>query len=229
MKNKYSVKLFISLILLLSTLLFLSCKKENTESSLVEDIDGNVYKTVQIGTQVWMAENLKVSRYRNGDSIPNIKEITQWRNLVTGAYCDYNNESANSVTYGRLYNWFTLTDSRNIAPTGWHVPTITELKTLDDYLGGSTIAGGKLKETGTIHWNSPNTGATDESGFSALPAGARFGNGLFSDIGNFIVLWASTEHSTTYGSAYRIDYNSNVSILGYGTKQNGLSVRCLKD
>ena len=152
------------------------------ETGTVTDIDGNTYQTVKIGDQWWMAENLKVTCYRNGDAIPNITDGTTWASLSTGAYCEYNNDINNVATYGRLYNWYAVTDSRNIAPAGWHVPSDAEWKQLEMYLGMSqseadatgwrgTDEGGKLKEVGTMHWNSPNTGATNESGFTALPGG----------------------------------------------------------
>jgi len=168
----------------------------------VTDIDGNVYKTVKIGNQWWMAENLKVTRYRNGDPIPNITDNHTWVDLSTGAYCNYNNDISNVATYGRLYNWYAVDESRNIAPAGWHVPTDDEWKQLEIYLGMSpteadethwrgTDEGGKLKETGTTHWYSPNTGATNESGFTALPGGYRVSGG-FSSLGFGAYFWSST-------------------------------------
>lgn len=137
----------------------------------VTDYDGNVYQTVLIGDQCWMMENLKVTHYRNGDPIPHVTDGVTWGNLTSGAYCNYNNDEGNVATYGRLYNWYAVDDSRNIAPAGWHVPSDAEWQTLVDYLGGDAVAGGKMKEAGTTHWASPNTGATNESGFTALPGG----------------------------------------------------------
>jgi uncharacterized protein (TIGR02145 family) len=143
----------------------------DVETNTVTDIDGNIYHTVTIGTQVWMVENLKTTKYRNGDPIPNVTG-NAWAALTTGAYCWYNNDAATyKATYGALYNWYAVADSRNIAPTGWHVPTDAEWTTLTTFLGGESVAGGKLKETGTNHWTSPNTGATNETGFTALPGG----------------------------------------------------------
>jgi uncharacterized protein (TIGR02145 family) len=121
-----------------------------SSSGTVTDIDGNVYQTVTLGGQVWMAENLKVTRYRNGDPIPCVNDASAWSGLSTGAYCHYNNDFNNAAIYGRLYNWYAVSDSRNIAPGGWHVPTDTEWQTLVDLLGGSSVAGGKMKTTGTI-------------------------------------------------------------------------------
>ena len=138
----------------------------------VVDIDGNVYNTVTIGTQVWMVENLKTTKYRNGDAIPNVTGNASWVALSTGAYCWYNNDAATyKATYGALYNWYAVGDSRNIAPSGWHVATDSEWTTLSTFLGGESIAGDKLKEIGTSHWLSPNTGATNSNGFTAFPGG----------------------------------------------------------
>jgi len=126
----------------------------------VVDIDGNFYHAVAIGTQVWMAENLRTTKYRDGSPIPNVTDSSVWILTTEGAYCNYNNDTTHSNTYGRLYNWYAVIDTRNIAPEGWHVPTQDEWNTLVQFLGGGAVAGGKLKETGTAHWNSPNRGAT---------------------------------------------------------------------
>ena len=171
---------------------------QEKENLTVTDIDGNIYNSVTIGNQVWMAENLKTTKYQNGEAIPNVTDDTEWSNLVTGAYSDYNNDPSNSDTYGRLYNWYAVDDSRNICPSGWHVPNYSEWTTLENYLGGYLVAGGKLKETGTTHWSSPNTGATNETGFTALPAGGRGSNpGDFIYLGERAVWWTSKD-SVTY-------------------------------
>jgi len=196
----------------------------------VTDIDGNVYNTVTIGTQVWMVENLKTTRYRNGDAIPNVTDATAWTTLTTGAYCSYNNNAATyKATYGGLYNWYTVSDSRIIAPVGWHVPTDSEWTTLTTFIGGESIAGGKLKETGTTNWASSNSVATNEFGFTAVPGGSRLDDGLFYDIGSFGYWWSSTEYSTTSSWYRNMGYNnSNVNKVIH-RKQNGFSVRCLRD
>lgn len=170
-----------SSLLILEVMLIASlsgCNKENPtgneSNATVKDIDGNQYQTVKIGSQVWMKENLKVTRYRNGDPIPRVTVNSEWVDLATGAYCAcYNDEGTTAFTYGYLYNWYAVDDRRNLAPAGWHVPTDAEWQILMDYLGGEILAGGKLKETGTSHWASPNTGATNESGFTARPGGIR--------------------------------------------------------
>ncbi len=147
----------------------ISCKKDNST-----DPDNNNYGTVTIGTQVWMTRNLDVDHYRNGDPIPEVKSASLWKSLTTGAWCYFKNDKDSGVTYGKLYNWYAVNDPRGLAPVGWHIPSDAEWSTLSAYLGGDSIAGGKLKESGTSHWNIPNTGATNVSGFSALPGGWLF-------------------------------------------------------
>jgi len=194
----------------------------------VTDYDSNVYKTVKIGDQWWMAENLKVTHYRNGDPIPNVTDATEWNALTTGAYCNYDNNSSNAEIYGRLYNWYAVTDS-NIAPEGWHVPSDAEWETLVNYLGGGSVAGGKLKETGTTHWNSPNEGATNESGFAALPGGYRYVNGYFYYLGDFAHVWSSTEYGSYSAWARKLYYGgAHVNRYDY-YKQDGFSVRLVRD
>ena len=209
-----------------------SCKKENNNNptATVTDTDGNVYHTVKIGTQVWMVENLKTTKYRNGDPIPNIQDDAFYTQ-VNGAYCDYDNDPSNSAIYGRLYNWPAVNDNRNIAPIGWHVPTDTEWSTLtyflaDDYV--ESVAGGKLKEAGTSHWLNPNTGATNSTGFTALPNGSTDGF-RFKYMGEWAEFWTSTAYA---GRTAYVRYIRNVdSKVGrtYWSTSNGLSVRCIKD
>lgn len=195
----------------------------------VTDYDGNVYNTVTIGTQVWMAENLKVTHYRNGVDIPNVTSPTQWDSLITGAYCNYNNDTSISSTYGKLYNWYTVIDNQNIAPTGWHVPSNADWSILIEFLGGDSVAGDKLKEIGTIHWQSPNAGATNETGFTALPSGARNIFGTFQSLGSGGYWWSSTALSP--GNAYyqRIDYVYSDIYEMTNRAEHGFSVRCLRD
>jgi uncharacterized protein (TIGR02145 family) len=214
---------------------------ENTlkAGGIVTDVDGNSYNAVVIGTQTWMAENLKATKYNDGTAIPNVTDNTAWGALTTGAYCDYSNTPSNSTIYGRLYIWYSVDNNsatkvasnggKNVCPTGWHVPTNSEWSSLTTYLGGESVAGGKLKEIGTAHWLSPNTGATNETGFTALPGGYRYGNGAFSYIGTGGNWWSSTESSTSDAwLRYLRYYFSNV--YGYPiNKQDGFSVRCLKD
>ncbi len=195
----------------------------------VTDIDGNVYHTITIGTQVWMLENLKVTHYRNGDTIANITDGTLWSGLTYGAYCDYDNDSANANTYGRIYNWFAVADSRQLAPAGWHVASDAEWNVLINYAGGSNVAGGKLKESGYQHWQSPNTGATNETGFTALPGGVRSAGGPFSGKSNYANWWTSTPYSPMHGTPKSMYYNNSKVDGPWCNKENGLYVRCIKD
>jgi len=199
------------------------------KAQVIKDIDGNVYHTVTIGTQVWMVENLKVTHYRNGDPIPNVIDSMAWRNLTSGAYCDYDNNSDNSIIFGKLYNWHAVQDIRNIAPIGWHVPTDAEWMTLTTCLGGDSIAGGKLKEIGTIHWPSPNLRATNESGFTALPCKYRKGDtGTFGYDSNY--LWTSTQGDYPGTAWYRCVSHNNYCVCRYiHDMKAGFAVRCVKD
>jgi uncharacterized protein (TIGR02145 family) len=194
----------------------------------ITDIDGNTYKTVTIGTQTWMAENLKVTKYNDGIAIPNVTDNTAWRELTTGALCDYGNTPSNSETYGKLYNWHAVNTGK-LCPTGWHVPSDAEWTELTDYLGGTSVAGDKLKETGTTHWNNLNTGATNETGFTALPGGNRLYNGTFLGIGGNGYWWSATEDDAS-GAWYRdMTYDYSDVYRNYLLKELGLSVRCLRD
>jgi uncharacterized protein (TIGR02145 family) len=207
----------------------ISFTTQQTTGTTVTDIDGNVYNTVTIGTQVWMAENLKTSHYRNGDPIPQVTDSTQWENLGSGAWCYYNNDPANGTIYGKLYNWYTVNDPRDLAPQGWHIPTDAEWTTLTTFLGGGNVAGGKLKETGTSHWLSPNFGATNESGFTGLPGGYRWYLGTFVYVGNYGVWWSSTEDYTSNAWGRFLIYSGSYIYLGSSSKPIGFSVRCVKD
>ena len=188
---------------------------------------GQVYNTVLIGNQCWLKENLKTTKYRDGSAIPNVTDKTAWSNLTTGAYCNNNNDENNSITYGRLYNWYAV-ETGNLCPSGWHVPFDWEWTTLTDYLGGINVAGGKLKETGTTHWWKPNIGATNESGFTGLPGGHRAVGGYFT-IGGGGCFWSASSSISSSAWIRALDYNKSRGIRGQGQKQNGFSVRCLKD
>ncbi len=207
----------------------------------ITDAENNTYKTVIIGTQQWMAENLKVSKYSDGTTIPNITDNTQWSNLTTGAWTYYNNDPANNTKYGKLYNWYavspTTNGNKNVCPTGWHVPTDAEWMVLIDYLGGTSVAGGKMKEVGTTSWISPNTDATNTSLFTGLPGGFRDNNGNYFNIGYDGDWWSSTEGNTSNAWWRNLNYNfGNAYGFGYdgpdssyiSNKEQGLSVRCLR-
>ena len=184
---------------------------------------------IVIGTQQWMRENLDVLTYRNGDIIPQVTDPTAWAALTTGAWCYYNNDVANGAIYGKLYNWYAVNDPRGLAPTGWHVPTDDEWTTLTTRLGGTTVAGGKMKVAGTTSWTTPNTGATNESGFAGLPGGFRSTNGSFYDVGSFGYWWSSTEDYATYAWLRDLLYINGVIDRASGSKRDGFSVRCLRD
>lgn len=208
-----------------------SCKKANEWSAdKVTDGDGNVYNTITIGTQVWMKENLKTTKYNDGTSIPFVAESSAWVSLNTPGYCWFNNDFANKETYGALYNWYTVNTCR-LCPTGWHVPSDGEWTTLTTYLGGVSVAGGKLKETGTAHWLSPNTGATNETGFTGLPGGYRIYNGIFQwSNGVRGQWWSSTIDIEGYILARGLLYNeTNIEVGGWQPSATGMSIRCLKD
>jgi len=198
----------------------------------VTDQDGNTYKTIVIGTQTWMAENLRTIKYRNGDSIPEITENAVWSNLKTGAYCNYNNSNTVEMiaTYGRLYNWYTVSDSRDISPLGWHVPTNDEWTTLITYLGGETLAIKKLKEKGKVHWSLNTEGSNNSSGFTALPGGRRSGM-YFMSMGDVGYWWSSTEDDSKISAWYRsLSIQPDEAVAPYiWFKEDGFSVRCVKD
>jgi uncharacterized protein (TIGR02145 family) len=195
----------------------------------VTDIDGNMYSTIQIGSQCWMAENLKVTHYRNGDPIPNVTSDYIWFELTTGAYCNYNNDEGNVDVYGRLYNWHAVVDGRNIAPEGWHVPSDAEWQILVDYLGGDAVAGGEMKEAGITHWLSPNTGATNASGFTGLPAGRRDLDGYFLNLGGIGYFWSTTEAPANHAWYRNLHYFLAGVTHGDYARVGGFSVRCVKD
>ncbi|TAL75080.1 MAG: hypothetical protein EPN88_03380, partial [Bacteroidetes bacterium] len=196
----------------------------------VEDVDGNSYNTVTIGTQTWMAENLKTTRYSNGDQIPNVPYFEDWRNLNTGARCENTNIPDFSSTYGFYYNWFAVHDNRNVCPAGWHVSTDAEWTTLTSlYTGGNQFAAVKLKEAGTRHWSSPNPAATNESSFSAIPGSFRTEVTGYSDPGEQGRWWTGTEFDSNNAWHRSLWRNSSYVDIGYNIKTSGLSVRCIND
>jgi uncharacterized protein (TIGR02145 family) len=196
-------------------------------------VDGNSYKTVYIGTQQWIGENLKTSKYNDGTEIPNTTDNTQWQNNTTGAWAYYNSDAANNANYGKLYNWYavspTTNGNKNVCLTGWHVPTDAEWTVLTDYLGGESEAGGKMKEVGTMNWISPNTDASNTSLFTGLPGGFRYGSGNSNGIGYNGNWWSSSEYLTDSAwYRYLSAGNGNAGSNLYG-KDYGFSVRCLRD
>lgn len=195
----------------------------------ISDVDGNTYKTIVIGSQTWMAENLRTTKYSNGDSIPLVSDSVAWINLSTPAYCWYKNNQTNyGNTYGALYNKYTV-NTTHLCPTGWHVPTDNEWTILANYLGGYYVAGGKVKETDTIHWKTPNAGATNESGFTALPGGRRKDTGAFNAMRFDGYWWSSTWVSDYQGFHWFIYNNGNFIDKNYEDIISGNSVRCIKN
>jgi len=185
--------------------------------------------TIQIGTQKWAKYNLDVAFYRNGDPIPQVTDATAWAGLTTGAWCYYNNDSTKGTTYGKLYNWYAVNDPRGLAPTGWHIPSDVEWTTLSTTLGGTSAAGGKMKEAGTSHWTSPNIRGNNNSGFAGLPGGSRYNDGTFHNIEGNGNWWSATQ-SITSDAWYRYLYYFYGDLgRGGSNKHYGFSVRCLRD
>ena len=216
----------LQLVLFSFLLLISSCGK-------VQDVDNNEYRTIKIGTQTWMAENLRVTHYRDGSLISNLIDKTEWANSVLGAYSDFNNNTDNGMTYGHLYNWYAVNDSRNIAPKGWHVATQVDWNILINYLGKPN-AGVKLRESGTAHWKTSLFIGTNESGFTALPASYRGSDGNYptgddSGIGAGTAWWAISDSCSPLVLRYGMGYNYPDVTYGCGEKNYGYSIRCVKD
>ena len=209
---------------------------QNSNGTTVTDYDNNVYQTVTICNQIWTKTNLNVSHYRNGAVIPQVTDPTAWAALTTGAWCYYSDNTTNGTIYGKLYNWYAVNDSRGLAPDGYHIPSDSEWTTLTTCLGGESVAGGLMKETGTTNWTTPNTSATNTSGFSGLPGGCRYLNStsyIFSEINKYGYWWSSTVYgsNTGYPNAFyrRLNYNSVIVNNNNLSKASGFSVRCVKD
>ncbi len=216
-------------LLLLSVFTFLILRNQ---AQTITDIDGNVYHTVIVGSQIWMHENLKVTHYRNGDPIPNVKDSIQWCSLTNGALCNYNNDTSYISTYGSLYNWYAATDSRNLCPVGWHVPSETDLTTLFNNLGNIHIAGRKLKEIGCAHWFCPNEFADDSSGLTALPGGYRDGTvgyGGYSMLTLHAGWWTSTLCDATTSWILNLNYDDGQANNYCLPLTFGFYMRCIKD
>ena len=206
-------------------------EKEESEEQ-VSDIEGNTYAVIQIGNQVWMAENLKTSTFSDGSPIPDVENYDEWASLILPAYCWYNNDSLNSDDYGALYNSYTV-ETEMLCPEGWHVPSDEDWIELETVLGGAGTAGGALKETGTSYWKIPNTRANNESGFTARPGGYRSYNGTYNLI-RIDGFWWSTSEKSWYGLSDRVmyrtlSYDDQSMFRRIAEKANGFSVRCVKN
>jgi uncharacterized protein (TIGR02145 family) len=231
MKKKAKKLLNQAIVIEFLILILVACKKVTPENTEVYDIDGNAYKTVIIGNQRWMAGNLKATKFNNGIKMREVNDNNEWTNLIYSGYCWYNNDSTlNKNSYGALYNWYAV-NTGLLCPIGWHVPTNTDWVILSSSLGGVKIAGGKLKEMGTGHWITPNTGATNITGFSALPGGFRYwDHGNYGYIHQFGYWWSSTQESGLSAYFYEMGYgDSGLDFNPGGEKHFGLSVRCIKD
>lgn len=209
-----------------------------TQGEIATDIEGNTYPTIvtNCSNQRWMQKNLNVSRYKNGDVIPQVTDPAQWNGLTTGAWCYYNNNSILGPIYGKLYNWFAVIDPRGLAPQGWHIPSDAEWTTFTTCLGGDfsprgeLVAGGKMKEVGTTHWQTPNTDATNTSGFSGLPGGLRQSGGSGFAFGLNGAWWSSTSLLDNQNAYSRyLSYDWGQVNRGTSLKYMGFSIRCIKD
>ncbi|RIH67089.1 hypothetical protein D1164_01255 [Mariniphaga sediminis] len=224
-RRSYELSNYIYVKVIIVLLILLKLASVSIAQDTVTDIDGNIYHTVQIGDQIWMKENLRTTRYKNGDiietTVPENKDINEENNPKY--VWVFAGKEKNVNTYGRLYTWYSITDSRGLCPCGWHIPDESEWLKLANFLGGESVAGGKLKKEGIIDWYSPNIGATNESGFSALPGGGRLSNGVFNDYGNGAIWW------NMEGSGYYLNYSDAYIHKWDFVKKSGLSVRCVKD
>ncbi|MBK8506846.1 MAG: fibrobacter succinogenes major paralogous domain-containing protein [Saprospiraceae bacterium] len=201
---------------------------ENLSSGTVADYDGIRYKTIKLGHQEGMTENLKTTHYNNGEDIINSTSDFTWM-FPTASWCWYNNLSSNGITYGRLYNWHAVVDSRGLCPTGWHIPDDGEWTVLTDFLGGLSGAGGKMKEVGLVYWQPINLGATNASGFTGLPGGLRSSDGTFAGLGADGHWWSSTVSDSTRAWSILLDLDEKSARKLSALRGSGYSVRCLKN
>ncbi len=207
----------------------LSCSKSDTSSPPVTDIDGNTYRTARIGEQTWMAQNLKTVTLSDGTAIPVVSDPAGWSTLETPGCCWYNNDGDSiKKIYGALYNFYAA-GSGKLCPKGWHVPSDIDWNKLRDFLGDTLTAGGRLKEEGILHWKTPNTGADNNTGFSALPAGIRYFEGTYSSISSFASFWSSTEYNSSKAWYFSLYYSDSVALMNTTSRKDGFSVRCIKD
>jgi len=213
-------------VLFIIVLIFFDLIVINAQS--LKDVDGNVYAATTIGKQVWMAENLKTTKYNDGTSIPLVTKNSVWTTIRTPGYCWFENKSENKEIYGALYNWYAV-DTKKLCPTGWHVPAASEWKILMALLGDVTKAGDRLKEAGSDHWKNAITIVTNEYDFTALPGGFRHYTGAFPDPDSYAVFWSATSFDETQAWNWGLFFSSSKLYNGFDQKQAGFSVRCVKD
>jgi uncharacterized protein (TIGR02145 family) len=195
----------------------------------VKDADGNIYMTIKIGNQIWIAENLKTTKFSDGKSIPLVTDENKWKGMSTPACCWYKNDINNKAAYGALYNWYTVKTGK-LCPIGWHVPSDKEWQTMVEFLGDPLFAGDKLKEPGTAHWRNPVSAATNDFDFTGLPGGMRFSTGVFPDYSYALaVWWTSTEFDAKQTWIRGLRDQSSMIYKGYDNFGSGFSVRCIKD
>ena len=218
-----------NVFLVIMVVLIVGCSKDSAEAPpTITDIDGNVYETIVIGNQTWMKTNLNVSKYQDGTPIPEEKDPVKWATLTTGAWCYYDNDPKNGKLYGKLYNWYAVNNKKGLAPAGYQIPTDEQWNTLTTFIGSE--AGGKMKESGTANWSSPNKDATNSTGFTALPGGYVISNGGFYFIGDYGYWWSSTSNVDDESMAWNrsLNYNSGIACRSYDGKNYGFAVRCIK-
>lgn len=229
------MKKLITLILGISLVYSCSTTTNNdANTTSVTDVDGNLYETVKICNQTWMKSNLNVLHYNNGDLIPQVTNLTQWASLTTGAWCYYSNNTNNGPIYGKLYNWYAINDPRGIAPSGWHIPSENEVTTMINCLGGWQVAGGKMKSIGTSQWATPNLGANNNSGFTAMPGGglnssmpgSTSPSASFPSAGLYSHWWTSTSSGSS-SINFVNNYNLTSCYTGGTSPNSGFSVRCI--
>jgi uncharacterized protein (TIGR02145 family) len=212
----------------LMAMLLICSMQERVNGQTVSDADGNIYTYVKIGNQIWLATNLKTTKFNDGTEIPLVTGEKMWKDLNTPAYCWFNNDISNKAVYGGLYNWYAVS-TKKLCPKGWHVPTGAEWNTLIAFIGREETAGDKLKETGTDHWKSSLNFATNEYDFTALPGGMRLASGDFPLFGNSYCVWWSATGSGTKAWNRGLFFSSSRIFSGNEDKKSGFSVRCLKD
>ena len=227
MGTNNKIDIFPLIVMGLVLILTNSCKKDK-EPAVIKDGDGNVYTSVTIGTQIWIVENLKTTKFNDGSSIPLVPGVNEWQNLITSAYCVGDpDDPVFTDTYGAYYNWYAVNTGK-LCPSGWHVPTDVEWTTLITFLGGEAVAGGKLKEKGTTHWMDPNVEATNETGFSAVGSGFR-DSGVWSSWHWSSLWWSATEESPGWVWLRYLNYDTGGAYRSKAFKSFGLSIRCVKD
>jgi uncharacterized protein (TIGR02145 family) len=212
------------------TLIYLFVNTISILAQTVTDVDGNTYNTISIGNQIWLTENLKVTKYNDQVPISLVLDDASWSTQTQDAYCYYQGDIANASIYGNLYNWHVVNNAKNVCPSGYHVPSIADWEELITFVGGNAVAGGKLKEMGLEHWLDPNTGADNSSSFTLLPSGWRANNnGFYESLSQMAFVWSSTSVDAQSSSIILVGYDSPACYTSESHILTGLPIRCLKD